>query len=38
VVVGLRKGGTSWDKSVKAGLNVMEVNDGKAADVVMILL
>jgi ketol-acid reductoisomerase len=39
VVVGLRKGGVSWDKVGKAGLNVMEVNDAvKAADVVMILL
>ena len=39
VVVGLRKGGPSWDKVVKAGLTVMEVNDAvKAADVVMILL
>jgi ketol-acid reductoisomerase len=38
-VVGLRKGGVSWDKVGKAGLNVMEVNDAvKAADVVMILL
>ena len=39
VVVGLRKGGASWDKVGKAGLNVLEVNDAvKAADVVMILL
>ena len=39
VVVGLRKGGASWDKVGKAGLNVMEVNDAvKIADVVMILL
>ena len=39
VVVGLRKGGASWDKVAKAGLNVMEVNDAvKSADVVMILL
>ncbi len=39
VVVGLRKGGASWDKVGKAGLNVMEVNDAvKVADVVMILL
>lgn len=39
VVVGLRKGGASWDKVGKAGLNVMEVNEAvKAADVVMILL
>ena len=35
VVVGLRKGGASWDKVGKAGLEVMEVNDAvKAADVV----
>ena len=27
VVVGLRKGGASWDKVGKAGLTVMEVND-----------
>ena len=33
VVVGLRKGGASWDKVGKAGLTVMEVNDAvKAAD------
>jgi ketol-acid reductoisomerase len=39
VVVGLRKGGASWDKVGKAGLHVMEVNEAvKAADVVMILL
>ncbi|MDZ7920647.1 ketol-acid reductoisomerase [Rhodoferax sp.] len=39
VVVGLRKGGASWDKVGKAGLNVAEVNDAVAsADVVMILL
>jgi ketol-acid reductoisomerase len=39
VVVGLRKGGASWDKVGKAGLTVMEVNDAvKMADVVMILL
>ena len=39
MVVGLRKGGVSWDKVGKAGLNVMEVNDAvKIADVVMILL
>ena len=39
VVVGLRKGGASWDKVGKAGLNVLEVNDAvKAADVVMMLL
>ena len=39
VLVGLRKGGASWDKVAKAGLNVAEVNDAvAAADVVMILL
>ena len=39
VVGGLRKGGASWDKVGKAGLNVMEVNDAvKSADVVMMLL
>jgi len=39
VVVGLRKGGASWDKVAKAGLNVAEVNEAvAAADVVMILL
>ena len=39
VVVGLRKGGASWDKVGKAGLKVAEVADAvRAADVVMILL
>jgi ketol-acid reductoisomerase len=39
VLVGLRKGGASWDKVAKAGLKVAEVNQAvKAADVVMILL
>ena len=39
VVVGLRKGGASWDKVGKAGLKVLEVNEAVAsADVVMILL
>jgi ketol-acid reductoisomerase len=39
VVVGLRKGGASWSKVEKAGLQVAEVADAvKAADVVMILL
>ena len=33
IVVGLRKGGASWPKVEKAGLNVMEVNDAvKAAE------
>jgi ketol-acid reductoisomerase len=39
VLVGLRKGGASWGKVEKAGLNVSEVADAvKVADVVMILL
>jgi len=39
VTVGLRKGGASWSKVEKAGLNVMEVADAvKQADVVMMLL
>ena len=39
VVVGLRKGGASWSKVEKAGLNVMPVADAvKSANVVMILL
>jgi len=39
VVVGLRKGGASWDKVGKAGLQVQEVNAAvAAADVVMVLL
>jgi len=39
VVVGLRKGGSSWGKAVKAGLTVKEVPDAvKNADVVMILI
>ena len=39
VVVGLRKGGASWDKVAKAGLNVAEVKDAVAgADFVMMLL
>ncbi len=39
VLVGLRKGGASWDKVAKAGLQVAEVNEAvSAADVVMILL
>ena len=39
VTVGLRKGGASWSKVEKAGLNVAEVADAvKQADVVMILL
>jgi ketol-acid reductoisomerase len=39
VVVGLRKGGASWAKVEKAGLQVAEVAEAvKSADVVMILL
>ena len=39
VTVGLRKGGASWDKAKKAGLNVEEVAKSvKDADVVMMLL
>ncbi|NOL50243.1 ketol-acid reductoisomerase [Pelistega europaea] len=39
VVVGLRKGGASWNKAVNAGLKVAEVAEAvKSADVVMILL
>ena len=39
VVVGLRKGGASWSKVEKAGLQVAEVAEAvKAADVVMMLL
>src|SRR5690606_9874465 len=39
VVVGLRKGGSSWNKVVNAGLNVQEVAEAvKGADVVMMLL
>jgi ketol-acid reductoisomerase len=39
VVVGLRKGGPSWDKAKKAGLKVAEIADAvKGADVVMMLM
>jgi ketol-acid reductoisomerase len=39
VIVGVRKGGPSWDKVKKAGLKVAEVGDAVAsADVVMMLL
>lgn len=39
VIVGLRKGGGSWNKAANAGLTVMEVNDAvKASDVIMLLL
>ena len=39
VTVGVRKGGPSWDKALKAGLKVAEVAEAvKTADVVMMLL
>ncbi|MFA5489065.1 MAG: ketol-acid reductoisomerase [Candidimonas sp.] len=39
VVVGLRKGGSSWSKAVNAGLKVQEVAEAvQGADVVMMLL
>ena len=39
VTVGLRKGGSSWDKAKAAGLAVKEVDDAvKGADLVMMLL
>ena len=39
VIVGLRKGGASWNKAANAGLEVREVAEAvKAADIVMILL
>ncbi|MEO1768063.1 ketol-acid reductoisomerase [Thiobacter aerophilum] len=39
VTVGLRKGGASWDKAKKAGLNVKEVGTAvKDADLVMVLV
>jgi len=39
VTVGLRKGGASWDKAGKAGLNVNEISEAvKGADFVMMLM
>jgi ketol-acid reductoisomerase len=39
VTVGLRKGGSSWEKAKKAGLNVKEVGEAvKGADFVMMLM
>ena len=39
VIVGLRKGGASWNKAANAGLEVKEVADAvKTADIVMMLL
>ncbi|MCK4846785.1 MAG: NAD(P)-binding domain-containing protein, partial [Deltaproteobacteria bacterium] len=38
VTIGLRKGGSSWDKAVEAGMVVKEVADAvKDADVIMIV-
>ncbi len=39
IMVGLRKGGKSWDKAVNAGLNVVEPSEAaRTADVIMILV
>jgi ketol-acid reductoisomerase len=39
VTVALRRGGASWDKAAKAGLNVKEISEGvKGADFVMMLM
>ena len=39
VVVGLRKGGASWDKAKKAGLKVAAIGDAvRGADIVMMLM
>ena len=39
VTVALRRGGASWAKAAKAGLNVKEISDGvKGADFVMMLM
>jgi ketol-acid reductoisomerase len=39
VTVGLRKGGSSWDKAIKAGLAVKEIAEAvKGADFVMMLM
>ena len=39
VTVGLRKGGSSWDKAANAGLTVREVGEAvRDADFVMLLL
>src|SRR5690606_10621742 len=39
VVVGVRKGGPSWDKVTKAGLEAAEIRDAvKGADFVMMLM
>ncbi|NIA19705.1 MAG: NAD(P)-binding domain-containing protein, partial [Xanthomonadaceae bacterium] len=39
VIVGLRRGGSSWDKAADSGLTLMETAAAaKAADVIMILV
>ena len=39
VTVALRRGGASWEKAAKAGLNVKEISEGvKGADFVMMLM
>jgi ketol-acid reductoisomerase len=39
VTVGLRKGGASWDKAKKGGIEVAELDEAvKSADIVMVLL
>src|SRR5258708_10142772 len=39
VTVAVRRGGASWDKAARAGLNVKEVSEGvKGADFVMMLM
>jgi ketol-acid reductoisomerase len=39
VTVGLRKGGASWDKAKKGGVDVAEIDEAiKGADIVMVLL
>ncbi len=39
VTVGLRKGGASWDKAGKAGLNVKEISEAvRGADFIMMLM
>jgi ketol-acid reductoisomerase len=39
VTVGLRKGGASWDKAKKGGIDVAEIDQAiKSADIVMVLL
>src|SRR5687768_12083643 len=39
VTAGLRKGGASWDKAKKGGIEIAEIDEAiKGADIVMILL